>query len=74
MTGAVAGWLLEGRLLMTATDDPELSSVSGLRRLSAWAVHLFTACGAICCLLALEATLTSRWRDALGWLVMAVFI
>lgn len=37
-------------------------------------VHWFTACGVVCCLLALEATFDGNWRTALLWLVAAVAI
>jgi phosphatidylcholine synthase len=42
--------------------------------LLAWAVHLLTACGAVCCLLALEASARRDWRTALLWLGLAVVI
>lgn len=47
---------------------------SGIRRMLAWNVHLLTASGVICCLLALEATHAARWQAALTWLVVAVVI
>ncbi len=47
---------------------------SRLQRASAWSVHLLTASGVFCCLLALEATYASEWRAALAWLLLAVII
>ena len=44
------------------------------RKSLAWSVHLLTASGAVCCLLALEATCASQWRLALGWLLLAVIV
>lgn len=44
------------------------------RRLTAWAVHLFTASGAVCCLLSIDAGIENQWRQAIGWLALAVFI
>ena len=59
-------------------DDSQAGSsgrrYSKLRRGLAWCVHLLTASGVICCLLALEATRQSRWQTALLWLVLAVII
>jgi len=40
----------------------------------AWGVHLLTACGAVCCLLALEAAANTAWRVAFAWLAVAVLI
>ncbi len=60
------------------SDDVQLDSQtiehSGIRRALAWGVHLLTASGVVCCLLALEATYASQWRTALAWLVLAVII
>ena len=47
---------------------------SRLQRARAWSVHLLTASGVFCCLLALEATYASEWRAALAWLLLAVII
>lgn len=59
-------------------DDFQLESQtrehSGIRRALAWSVHLLTASGVVCCLLALEATYASQWRTALAWLVLSVMI
>lgn len=41
---------------------------------AAWGVHLFTATGAVFCLLAIEATSRPDWRAALLWLVVAVMV
>lgn len=59
-------------------DDPGTGSsgrrYSRVRRGLAWCVHLLTASGVVCCLLALEATRESHWQTALAWLVLAVII
>ncbi|NQU25080.1 MAG: hypothetical protein HQ567_27655 [Candidatus Nealsonbacteria bacterium] len=40
----------------------------------AWGVHLLTASGIVCCLLAMEAGWTKEWRSAFAWLTLAVMI
>lgn len=55
-------------------EDRDDHKYSLLARGLAWSVHLFTACGVICCLLALEATYAAQWRTALIWLFVAVII
>lgn len=40
----------------------------------AWAVHLLTASGAVCCVLALHAAANADWRGAFLWLAVAVLI
>ena len=40
----------------------------------AWGVHSFTACGAICGFLSLQATYARHWREALLWLVVGIVI
>lgn len=57
-----------------AASPTSQQNYSIVRRALAWGVHLLTASGAVCCLLALEATFASDWRSALAWLVVAVFI
>ena len=42
--------------------------------LLAWGTHLFTASGAIWCLLAIKASIEDRWTEAFAWLVLAVFV
>ncbi|MCA9073450.1 MAG: hypothetical protein KDA93_00350 [Planctomycetaceae bacterium] len=54
--------------------DEGLARISTTRRLAAWSVHLFTASGAVFCLLALDATYASDWQLALFWLVIAVAV
>ena len=44
------------------------------RRTLAWGVHLLTASGIVCCLLALEAGWSAQWRPAFAWLVLAVLV
>jgi phosphatidylcholine synthase len=43
-------------------------------RAAGMAVHAFTASGALCALLALQATLESRFEVAFGWLLLALAI
>ncbi len=49
-------------------------NASMARHLAAWGVHLFTASGAVFCLLALRATGEEEWREALAWLLVATMI
>lgn len=49
-------------------------SSDAARRLIAWAVHLFTAVGAVLALLALGAAVDGRWRDTFLWLLAALVI
>ena len=65
------------RMAETSDDVPlaaESRESSGVRQALAWGVHLLTASGVVCCLLALEATFASQWRSALAWLLVAVII
>ncbi len=41
---------------------------------AAWGVHLFTACGAVCCLWALRAAAEQQWKAMFVWLGAAVVI
>lgn len=60
---------------MTCTETKEsFDRATSVQKCLAWSVHLLTACGAICCLLAIEATYQSQWRVALFWLVIGVAI
>jgi phosphatidylcholine synthase len=43
-------------------------------RAAAWAVHLYTAAGAVCAFLALQATVAGRLREAFLWLAVQVAI
>jgi phosphatidylcholine synthase len=52
--------------------SPDLASPT--RRTLAWGVHLLTASGLICCLLALEAVVRGHWRPAFAWLALATLI
>ncbi len=52
--------------------EPAPSGAAG--RLIAWAIHAFTATGAVLALLALAAVESSRWREALLWLLAALVI
>jgi phosphatidylcholine synthase len=44
------------------------------RMTAAFAVHVFTACGAACALLALLAAVRTDWQAMFGWLGVALFI
>lgn len=55
-------------------QKPEPVLFSRSRRAVAWAVHLFTACGSVCCLLSIDAGIEHQWKAAFGWLALAVFI
>lgn len=44
------------------------------RTAAAFAVHIFTACGAACALLALIAAVDARWRQMFLWLGLAMII
>ncbi|MBW2269786.1 MAG: CDP-alcohol phosphatidyltransferase family protein [Deltaproteobacteria bacterium] len=46
----------------------------GVRRILAWGVHLFTACGAVTGTLALVATLQEAWTAALLLMLLGLFI
>ncbi|MGI9473232.1 MAG: CDP-alcohol phosphatidyltransferase family protein [Rubripirellula sp.] len=59
---------------MNRDSHQPLATPSSLQKCMAWGVHLFTACGVICCLLAIEATYAMQWRTALIWLVVGVAI
>lgn len=52
----------------------ENGPASPAQRTLAWGVHLFTASGVVCCLLAIEAGLRSDWRQAFAWLLVGVLI
>lgn len=43
-------------------------------QLAAWAVHVYTASGAVMALLALLAAVDLRWRDAFLWLALQAFV
>jgi phosphatidylcholine synthase len=53
---------------------PPSKSTPAARRTAAFAVHIFTACGAACALLALLAATGGRWPQMFLWLGVAVFI
>lgn len=55
----------------TADDGVDYSL---LQKILAWGVHLFTASGAVFCLLAMNAGAGQSWREAFAWLTLAVFI
>ena len=48
--------------------------MTGVRRLAAWAVHLYTASGAVCAFFALEAASRGSLRAAFLWLAVQVAI
>jgi phosphatidylcholine synthase len=45
-----------------------------LRRVTAFAVHVLTACGAACAFLALRAAVATQWPKMFWWLGLALFI
>ena len=56
--------------------DPDASSKRKTSALitAAFAVHVFTACGAACALLALVAAVRGEWPAMFAWLGLALFI
>jgi phosphatidylcholine synthase len=46
----------------------------GLRAVAGFAVHIFTACGGACALLALFAATAARWTEMFFWLGLALII
>ena len=56
-------------------DGSEPDGKSGAaRRVAAFSVHIFTACGAACALLALIAAVQSDWSQMFAWLGAALVI
>src|SRR5579864_7543216 len=55
------------------TDTPR-EPASPARSTAAFAVHVFTACGAGCALLALTAAVNGQWSAMFGWLGIALCI
>ena len=55
------------------SDTPE-PSANPLYSAAAFAVHIFTACGAGCALLALTAAVHDQWAAMFVWLGIALFI
>lgn len=51
-----------------------MSEASLLRRAAAWAVHAYTASGAVVAFLALAAAAEHRFADVFRWLSLALFI
>jgi phosphatidylcholine synthase len=56
------------------SDTPHPEPAGHARNVSAFAVHVFTACGAACALLALFAAVKSQWALMFFWLGIALFI
>jgi phosphatidylcholine synthase len=59
------------------TDNSEAGSLfkaTRAMRAGAWCVHVFTASGVVCGLLALSAVEQRSWETALGWLLIALVI
>jgi phosphatidylcholine synthase len=54
--------------------DPPLPSSDPARRTAAFAVHILTACGAACALLALLAATAGKWPQMFAWLGVALII
>jgi phosphatidylcholine synthase len=57
---------------MTSSESPEKPGLS--LRTAAFAVHVFTACGAACALLALVAAVRADWPQMFTWLGVALCI
>lgn len=57
---------------MASTQSPEKPGLP--LRTAAFAVHVFTACGAACALLALVAAVRADWPQMFVWLGVALFI
>jgi phosphatidylcholine synthase len=55
-------------------DPTKVSAKPAPRRVAAFAVHVFTACGAACALLALLAALRAEWVGMFLWLGLALII
>jgi len=55
-------------------DPTERSGQASLRPLAAFSVHVFTACGAACALLALLAAVRAAWPAMFAWLGVALVI
>ena len=53
---------------------PPSESVAPVRRVSAFSIHVFTACGGACALLALIAATRAQWVAMFAWLGAALFI
>ena len=63
------------KFVVSSTESEESHDrATYVQKWLAWSVHLLTACGVLCCLLAIEATYQSQWRVALFWLVVGVAI
>jgi phosphatidylcholine synthase len=58
---------------MTERSEPEGKS-GAVRRVAAFGVHIFTACGAACALLGLMAAVRSDWPQMFAWLGAALVI
>lgn len=58
---------------MNSKIEPE-SSVTWLRWVAAWSVHLFTALGGVCALFATMAVFRHEWIPCFAWLAVAVVI
>ena len=57
---------------MIASGTPQEPGLP--QRTAAFAVHVFTACGAACALLALTAAAHADWPAMFAWLGVALFI
>jgi len=57
---------------MNPTRSMEESAT--LRRIAAFSIHVFTACGAACALLALTAAVRAAWPEMFAWLGAALVI
>src|SRR5688500_5384937 len=60
--------------LSAAMGDEGQAEANPDRRAAAWAVHLFSASGAVLALLALVAIDGHRWTEAMLWLLAALIV
>jgi phosphatidylcholine synthase len=56
------------------TTDTLPTPKKTIRNILAWGVHLFTATGAVWGFLALIAIFNHEWRQAIFWMILAIFV
>ena len=59
---------------MTDPSDKRSSQSPGLLHIAGYAVHLYTASGAVCALLTAQAIFENQNHRAFGWMILAVLI
>lgn len=55
-------------------DTEKKAGFNFVRSVLAWGVHLFTATGALWGLLSLMAIFKHEWREAIAWMILAMFV